>query len=148
MEAFIEPFQLKTGQFLPSSPEFAMKKLLAGGLERIFQICSAFRDEPFSQQHRPEFTILEFYRAFSDYLQIMSDVETLIESLAIAIFKTPSLEFSGQSISVKTPWPRLQINDLFKQHLEIDLRIETTIAKLRARVQELNLPIISSPDDS
>ena len=77
--------------FLPTSPEFAMKRLLVGGLERtsLFQICSAFRDEPESSTHRPEFTMLEWYRAYAGYEDIMNDTEKLLEGLAIKIHGRP-----------------------------------------------------------
>ena len=139
MEAHIDPFQLCTHQYLPSSPEFAMKKLLVGGLEKIFQVCPAFRNEPFSKQHRPEFTLLEFYRAYSNYEVIMQDFENLVEQLALQLFTKASIVYQGQNISLKTPWPRLKINDLFQQHLQIDLLQENTADKLAARAQALGI---------
>src|SRR5690606_25202575 len=65
MEIHIRPFEVKQGGFLPTSPEFAMKRLLVGGLEKIFQICPSFRLEPNSATHHPEFTMLEWYRAYA-----------------------------------------------------------------------------------
>ena len=100
-------------RFLPTSPEFAMKRLLAGGLERIFQICPAFRDEPRSSTHLPEFTLLEWYRAWAGYEDIMKDTEELFEHLARKIHGSPEIPFQGRSISVRTPWPRLKVRDLF-----------------------------------
>ena len=137
MEAHIDPFQLKSGVFLPSSPEFAMKKLLVGGLEKIFQICPAFRDEPISAHHRPEFTMLEFYRAYSNDLAIQEDVEQLVEFLAKKINDSAQIFYQGININVATPWPRLKVNELFKQHLDIDLNTENSLEKLRARAQKL-----------
>jgi aspartyl/asparaginyl-tRNA synthetase len=73
MEPHIRPFRVQSSanpdalHFLPTSPEFAMKRLLVGGLEKIFQICPAFRDEPHSVTHLPEFTLLEWYRAYAGY---------------------------------------------------------------------------------
>jgi lysyl-tRNA synthetase class 2 len=100
-------------RFLPTSPEFAMKRLLAGGLERIFQICPAFRDEPRSSTHNPEFTLLEWYRSWAGYEDIMRDTEELFEFLARKLFGQPAIPFQGKKVSVKTPWPRLKIRDLF-----------------------------------
>ncbi len=136
MEAHIDPFQLSKGCFLPSSPEFAMKKLLVGGLEKIFQICHAFRDEPFSKHHRPEFMMLEFYRAFSNDQAIQDDIEKLIESIAMGIHQKTKIEYQKTQIDLTTPWPRLQVNDLFKTHLDIDLAVETTREKLRKRAEQ------------
>jgi lysyl-tRNA synthetase class 2 len=100
-------------RFLPTSPEFAMKRLLAGGLERIFQLCPAFRDEPRSSTHLPEFTLLEWYRAWATYEDIMRDTEELFEFLARKLHGAPEIPFQGRRISVKTPWPRLRVRDLF-----------------------------------
>ena len=144
MEAHIDPFKLTTGSFLPSSPEFAMKKLLVGGLERIFQICSAFRNEPFSAHHRPEFTILEFYRAYSNDEIIRQDFEKLVESLAIQINGAPEIKYQNKKINVSAPWPRLRIHDLFTEHLEVDLRKENTLEKLRLRATQIGVRLDSS----
>jgi elongation factor P--(R)-beta-lysine ligase len=128
MEPHIRPFQVERPEhfgsgmtYLPTSPEFAMKKLLVGGLERIFQICSAFREEPSSVTHSPEFTILEWYRAYAGYEQIMEDTENLFESIALKLFGKHAFSFHGKEISVKTPWPRLKVRDLFLKYTEIDL---------------------------
>lgn len=121
MEPHIRPFQLQSGAYLPTSPEFALKRLLVGGLEKIFQITPAFRWEPKSTTHSPEFTLLEWYRAFSGIQQIMQDTEQLLESLAIEITGKPEICFQGKQFSVKTPWPRLSIRDLFRDIAGVDL---------------------------
>jgi lysyl-tRNA synthetase class 2 len=139
MEAHIDPYQVKTGQFLPSSPEFAMKKLLVGGLERIYQLGPAFRNEAFSQHHRPEFTMLEFYRAYSNHEAIMKDFENLVETMALKLHGQAQFRFGEQNISVKTPWLRLSVNELFKRELQIDLKIESSTDQLRTRAERLGL---------
>ncbi len=139
MEAHIDPFELSNGSFLPSSPELSMKKLLVGGLERIFQLGPAFRDEVFSKHHRPEFTMLEFYRANSSYLAIQNDFEKLVEFLALKIRGKALLDFEGKEIDVSTPWPRFRINDLFIKHLGIDLSQEKTRDQLFTRAKQIGL---------
>jgi lysyl-tRNA synthetase class 2 len=121
MEPHIRPFALTSGTYLPTSPEFAMKRLLVGGLEKIFQITPAFRDEPSSVTHRPEFTLLEWYRAYATYEDIQRDTEELVCHLAIQIHGTPELSYQGKTFSVSTPWPRLRARDLFLQHASVDL---------------------------
>ncbi|MEK7691229.1 MAG: amino acid--tRNA ligase-related protein, partial [Bdellovibrionota bacterium] len=120
MEPHIRPFKLERGSYLPTSPEFAMKKLLVGGLEKIFQICPAFRDEPRSHTHLPEFTLLEWYRAHADELAIMRDVEELVAALARDRAGTASgpapLRYQGRELDVTPPWPRLKVRDLFAAH--------------------------------
>jgi lysyl-tRNA synthetase class 2 len=143
METHIRPFRVVgldgAQRFLPTSPEFAMKRLLVGGLEKIFQLCSAYREEPHSTTHRPEFTMLEWYRAYSGYEQIMEDTERLFEFLAMRLFGKPELTFQGKRISVKTPWPRLQIRDLFQQVASVDLVQTDTSEKLEAECKRLGI---------
>lgn len=155
MEPHIRPFSVqRTGkseeeaptQFLPTSPEFAMKRLLVGGLEKIFQLCPAFRDEPHSVTHRPEFTMLEWYRAYAGYEKIMEDTERLFENLALKLFGRPSLRFQGQEISVKTPWPRLRVRDLFLEKVGIDLSQKSSRAGLAAHCVRLGLK--PNPDET
>jgi elongation factor P--(R)-beta-lysine ligase len=120
MEPHIRPFRLETGAYLPTSPEFALKRLLVGGLERIYQIAPTFRLEPKSTTHHPEFTMLEWYRAFAGMEEIMADTEALLEALAIEILGKPEITFQGRTFSVRRPWPRLFIRDLFLQHAGLD----------------------------
>ncbi|MGZ3687233.1 MAG: EF-P lysine aminoacylase EpmA [Bdellovibrionota bacterium] len=146
MEPHIRPFRadgLGEGRaFLPTSPEFAMKRLLVGGLERIFQLCPAFRDEPFSTTHDPEFTILEWYRAYSDYESIMRDTEALFEFLARRIFGEPVIPYQGRRIRVAAPWPRLKIRELF-QELGVDLVACASRDALAAECRRLSLATAS-----
>jgi lysyl-tRNA synthetase class 2 len=138
MEIHIRPFRLETGAHLPTSPEFAMKRLLVGGLEKIFQICPSFRYEPRSTTHHPEFTLLEWYRAYSDVAAIQADTEALVESLATRIHGKPELRFQGATISVKTPWPRLRVRDLF-QEIGVDLVAAATPEALAAECSRLGI---------
>ena len=129
MEPHIRPFQVtpsgitphSTSSFLQTSPEFAMKKLLAGGLEKIFQICPAFRSEPNSSTHHPEFTILEWYRAGAGYEDIMRDTEQLFAALARELFGKEEIIYQGRKISVATPWPRLTVQSLFREIVGVEL---------------------------
>ncbi|MGK5082399.1 EF-P lysine aminoacylase EpmA [Bdellovibrionota bacterium FG-1] len=125
--------------FLPTSPEFAMKRLLVGGLPRIFQICPAFRDEPESSTHRPEFTLLEWYRAHTGYEQIMQDTEQMIEALARSIHGDAIIHYQGRKISVKTPWPRLKVRELFQQHAAVNLVCAADTTVLAAHCRRLGL---------
>lgn len=132
--------------YLPTSPEFAMKRLLAGGLERIFQLCPAFRDEPESSTHRPEFTMLEWYRAYASYEDIMRDTEELVERLALRIHGRPEIRYQGRVISVATPWPRLRVRDLFAEYAGVDLVRANDAAKLGAECRRLGLQ--TAPTDT
>jgi len=116
MEPHLEVFEteLRTAggrrhrAFLTTSPEYAMKKLLAAGLPRIFQVCKAFRNgEEFSRGHNPEFTMLEWYRANADYTALMVDCEELLGELG-------GEKFRG-------PWERLSVEEAFKRYAGIEL---------------------------
>lgn len=127
MEPHIRPFtasalgRTEEKTFLPTSPEFAMKKLLAGGMKKIFQICPSFRSEPPSSTHHPEFTLLEWYRAHQNLDAILNDTQELVHHLAQSIQGRPQISFQGQTIDLSLPWPRYTCRDLFKMHVGIDL---------------------------
>ncbi len=116
-----------------------MKRLLVGGLEKIFQICPAFRDEPVSTTHLPEFTMLEWYRAHAGYEEIMRDTEELFEFVALRVHGKPVIRYQGREISVKTPWPRLQVRDLFTEHAGVDLVQSGSVEAMRAECVRLGL---------
>lgn len=143
MEPHIRTYQTKDGAYLPTSPEFAMKRLLVGGLERIYQLSTAFRDEPKSRTHHPEFQMLEFYRAYSGFESIMSDVEELLAFLAQKVLGRAqgdeALTFQNQKIDLKTPWPRLRVPDLFWEHAQVRLFPEPSVGELREHCKRLNI---------
>ncbi|MGE4231788.1 MAG: EF-P lysine aminoacylase EpmA [Bacteriovoracia bacterium] len=113
MEPHIRPYRVEQTQaFLPTSPEFAMKKVLSYGFDRIFQICKAYRNEPLSTTHHPEFTILEWYRTNSGYEEIMDDVENLFSFL--------STKLTGSS-KFRSPWPRFTIEECFSKFTKTNL---------------------------
>lgn len=147
MEPHIRPMRV-TGtpargeRFLPTSPEFAMKKLLVGGLERIFQLCPAFRDEPPSSTHHPEFTMLEWYRAFAGYEDIQRDTEELVASLALRLHGREEIPRPGGApIRVRPPWPRLRVRDLFAEHAGVDLVRSSTTEALGEDCRRLELAV-------
>lgn len=141
METHIRPFRLETGAYLPTSPEFALKRLLVGGLEKIFQIAPTFRLEPKSTTHSPEFTMLEWYRAFAGMEEIMADTEELIESLALEIRGEPAITFQQKRFSVARPWPRLFIPDLFREHAGMDWLTCSTREQMASECRRLGLDV-------
>lgn len=125
MEVHIHPFQLHSVQkkariplYLHTSPEFSMKELLQEGLEKIFTMSYCFRDEPESPIHRPQFVMLEWYRANERYEKIMTDVEGLI-TYAIEQGSAKGLplrqNIMGQKLVRKT------MQELFKEELDVDI---------------------------
>lgn len=111
--------------FLPTSPEFHLKKMLALGYERLFEFSRSFRNEPASPNHQPEFTMLEWYRAYSGYEAIMDDLEQWVAMLAELEFGAPRLVRGERTIDLTPPWVRISVRDLFLERFGIDLDLIT-----------------------
>lgn len=111
-EEHIDPLASEDGYLLPS-PEIHMKPLLAAGFERIFQISPRHRKGERGSRHLPEFTLLEWYRAYADYRALMDDCEDLF--LAVQAFFQDPLEYQGIRIDLKPPWPRLAVREAFNR---------------------------------
>ncbi len=111
-EQFILPYTSE-GWFLSTSPELQMKRLLAAGYEKIFQICHCFRKDERGQHHNPEFTMLEWYRTGADYRQIIQDTERLILSLAEQLNNCSILSYQGKKIDLSLPWPRITVREAY-----------------------------------
>lgn len=109
--------------YLHSSPEYAMKRLLADGWSRIFQLARVFRNGEISATHNPEFTMLEFYRAGADYRGIMEDLEKLLARCARALHPRgeASLSRRGESVDLTPPFQRLTVQEAFAARAGIDL---------------------------
>lgn len=101
--------------FLLTSPEYAMKKLLAAGFGDIFQICKSFRNgEGRSSRHNPEFTILEYYRVNADYTALMSDMEQIFRTLALDIKgQDDGFKYQGIEINLSQPFIRMSVSKAF-----------------------------------
>ncbi len=113
-EAFIDA--VATGAcFLQTSPELCMKRLLASGYNRIFQICRCFRRNERGSLHLPEFTILEWYAANRNYLDMMDQSEDLIRYVASRTGFDNRLEYDGNSIDLAHPWERMSVVDAFAE---------------------------------
>jgi lysyl-tRNA synthetase class 2 len=93
--------------YLRIAPELYLKRLLVGGLHRVYEINRNFRNEGISTQHNPEFTMLEFYWAYADYRQLMDLTEEMLVGLAREILQSERLSFREKTIDLTPPWPRL-----------------------------------------
>lgn len=113
--------------FLRISLEIPLKKLIVGGMHRVFEIGRVFRNEGIDRNHNPEFTLLEAYAANWDYNKMMEFVEKLFEKIAIALYGTTKvpvrLPETGESIEVdfQTPWKRLTMKDAIRKYAEINV---------------------------
>lgn len=115
-EAHIDPVT-SSGQVLHTSPELCMKRLLAAGYERIFQICHCWRAEERGQRHLSEFTMLEWYRSHADYTDLMDDCEQLLRVLC----PQGTLTYQGTSISLQQPFERLKLDEAFDRYAPMTL---------------------------
>jgi lysyl-tRNA synthetase class 2 len=108
--------------FLQTSPELCMKRMLSAGFHRIFQICKCFRQKERGRLHLPEMTLLEWYRAGSNYQEMMKECEALIGNIARKIGSEDILIYQGKEIRLTAPWPRISVNDAFKKYGSISLK--------------------------
>ncbi len=121
-ESSIEAFPVSQGRdrpelFLITSPELNLKRLLAEGFDRIFQLGPVFRKGERGRHHLPEFTMLEWYRLGADYYSLMSDCEALIATVACAAgWKAHSVVYRGKEIDISSPFPRLTIKEAFEKY--------------------------------
>jgi lysyl-tRNA synthetase class 2 len=102
--------------FLHTSPELSMKRMMAAGYEKIFQICRCWREKERGSLHLPEFTLLEWYRAEGDYHSLMEECEELIRFVATAIGLGEKLIFSGREIDLSGPWERISVEEAFRRY--------------------------------
>lgn len=100
-------------RYLQTSPELHMKRLLAAGYPRLFQICRCFRAAERGERHLPEFTMLEWYRAGSTYLQLMEECERFLTFVLQALEFDTKLSFQGRKIDLQVPWDRITVADAF-----------------------------------
>ena len=102
---------LDTDLYLRVAPELYLKRLVVGGLERVFEINRNFRNEGVSTQHNPEFTMLEFYQAYADYVEMMDLTEELVRGAALAVCGCAVIEYQGETIDLEAPFRRLSMAD-------------------------------------
>jgi len=105
--------------FLRIAPELYLKKLLVGGLERVYEINRSFRNEGVSTRHNPEFTMLEVYEAYSDYEGMMRLAEGLIIALVQELFGKTIISYQGKEIDFTPPWKRISFKELVKDKFNI-----------------------------
>ncbi|NLY91936.1 MAG: lysine--tRNA ligase, partial [Firmicutes bacterium] len=106
--------------------ELYHKRLIVGGLERVYEIGKCFRNEGISTKHNPEFTMMELYQAYGDINDMMELAETLFAHVAQEVLGTKKLTYQGTEIDLTPPWPRLSMIDAIKQETGIDWIQEAT----------------------
>ena len=99
-----------------SRPELYLKRLIVGGLERVFEINRSFRNEGMSTRHNPEFTMMEFYEAFCTYERMMQMTEGVIRACAQAVCGTAKISYNGKEVDLESPFERLTILEAIKKY--------------------------------
>jgi lysyl-tRNA synthetase class 2 len=121
--------------YLRIAPELYLKRLLVGGLEKVYEINRNFRNEGISTRHNPEFTMLEVYQSYGNFEDMMQITEELISSLVYKLYGTYKIKYQGQEIDFKTPWERRSFAKMVKEHFDIDPEdtAEGMLAKVKAK---------------
>jgi len=109
------------GGFLHTSPELSMKRLLAAGYPRIFQICKCFRGQERGALHLPEFTMLEWYHTGLGYRELMEECEELLSYVFRELGCSPAFSCQGRQIAVAAPWERITVAEAFSRHAPLSV---------------------------
>ncbi len=136
-EAHLQHFQTRyrggAGRplYLITSPEHHMKRMLAAGCERIFQMGRCFRNGERSPLHNPEFTMVEWYRAYASYREICADTQDLCAFVARQVLGRTTVEYGGRSVDLAQPWKRIGVHEALAQYAGVDLRRCRSAQQLR-----------------
>ena len=146
------PVSYDTGQkealplYLHTSPEHAMKKLMAAGADRLAFIGKVFRDGEQTKMHNGEFTMVEWYRSRADYQDIIAETADLIRYIAKNIFNTTVLNYQGQTYDLSGKWTQSEVRQLFQTYADIDIAGPVEASKLKETAQQHAIPFMA--DDS
>src|SRR4051794_353072 len=141
--AFAEPFvthynALDADYYLRIATELYLKRLIVGGLERVYELGKDFRNEGFSFKHQPEFTMVEWYEAYADYRDTMERIEQLVAHVAQTVLGTVKVVFRGHEIELAPPWRRITFVSSLEEH-GLWIRGEDELrAELRSRDVDTN----------
>ena len=135
---------LDAQMYLRIAPELYLKRLIVGGLERVYEINRNFRNEGLSTQHNPEFTMLELYWAYSDYNELMQLIERLLHGLADSLLGTRVVNYQGRAYDLGQPFRRVTVEDLIiERNPELERARLRDVPYLRAACERLGIPVKS-----
>ncbi len=131
---------LDIDQYLRIASELYLKKLIVGGFDGVYEFGKNFRNEGMDRTHNPEFTVMEIYVAYKDYIWMMDFTEKMIEKVCMAVNNTTEIEIDGKPISFKTPFRRLSMTDAIREKTGYDITGQSE-EQLREACQRLNVEI-------
>ena len=134
---------LDLDMFLRIAPELYLKRLIVGGMERVYEIGRLFRNEGISIKHNPEFTTIELYQAYTDYKGMMDLTEDMIRKVCVAVNGTAKITYEGTEIDLESPWRRMTMVEAIKEYTpnHVDFAGVDTLEEARAIAKELKVEV-------
>lgn len=127
--------------YMRIATELHLKRLIVGGLEKVYEIGRIFRNEGISTRHNPEFTSVELYQAYADYHDMMEITEGCIAHIAKKVLGTYKVTFQGQEIDLTPPWERITMVDAIRKHTGVDFTPAGTTVEARKLAEGLGLEV-------
>jgi lysyl-tRNA synthetase class 2 len=132
---------LDTELYLRIAPELYLKRLVVGGMERVYEIGRVFRNEGISTRHNPEFTMLELYWAYADHADMMTLTEELVAAAATEVLGTTTLDYDGREVDLSTPWRRATMEELILEHAGVEVSLDTPVDELRVLCEKFGVEV-------
>ena len=127
--------------YMRIAPELYLKRLIVGGMDRVYELGRVFRNEGIDNRHNPEFTSVEIYQAFADYRDMMDLTEEVVVKTAMKVLVTTKITYEGVEIELSSPWKRISMIDAVKEYSGKDFTNVTDLEEARAMAKELNVPV-------
>lgn len=127
--------------YMRIAPELYLKRLIVGGMDRVYELGRVFRNEGIDNRHNPEFTSVEIYQAFADYRDMMNLTEEVVVKTAMKVLGTTKITYEGVEIELASPWKRMSMIDAVKEYSGKDFTNVTDLEEARAMAKELNVPV-------
>lgn len=122
--------------YMRIAPELYLKRLIVGGIERVYEMGKNFRNEGISIKHNPEFTAVEMYRAYADYEDMIKLTEDVISGAAQRVLGTQKISYEGTEIDLTTPWRRMTMEEAVLEYAQVDFSKVKTVEEARALAEE------------
>lgn len=127
--------------YMRIAPELYLKRLIVGGMDRVYEMGRVFRNEGIDNRHNPEFTSVEIYQAFADYRDMMDLTEEVVVKTAEKVLGTTTINYEGTTIELASPWKRMSMIEAVKEYSGKDFTNVTDLEEARAIAKELNVVI-------